>query len=176
MNQTESLNQIQSISLALQGFGVGLLLIFPALLSLKVLGVVFGFLFLPVVAIYYWPRNASYFWSLFGVFSLGMIYDLIGAGPLGLWSLALLVLYIVLGAGASVQQGFVKSLLSFILSLIFVFFIVLIVGRLSMGQWPKIGTLIRNVLATIFIFPLLYWVRILALALRGNRDASGARL
>ena len=175
MSQKESKNQIQSISLALQGLLLGVLLIYPALLSLSIFGVRFGFVFLPVVAIYYWPRQASYSWSLICVFSLGLLYDLISAGPFGVWTLSLLALYLVLSTGESIKTGLMRGVLGYTLCVAFIFALVSIIGRVFVGHWPILSALFLNAVTSIAVFPLLYWLRSIAKIVRGSSEVSGVR-
>lgn len=175
MSQIESTNQIQALSLSLQGLGIGVLLIFPALLSLEMFGGHFGFSFLPVTAIYFWPRGASYSWSLLGVFVFGLLYDMVSSSALGMWTLAFLILFMVMGGEISHKRGLVRAIGIFSLSVVLVLIIVFIVGRLSLGKWPQFYGLLGNALVSIIVFPVLYWIRSLYMALRGSSETLGIR-
>lgn len=167
MIQKESANQLNSISLSLQGFVVGIALIFPALLSLDFLGGHIALGFLPVAAVFLWPRAASYSWSLPCIFLIGLFYGMVSASPLGMWSLALLILYIALGGGIAHKGGLARAIIGFSLCVLLCLIVVLLVGRLSLGQWPRINTLLLNAVASIVAFPIIYWIRSLTLAFRG---------
>lgn len=175
MSQNESANQIQSISLALQGLLLGFLLIYPALQGINIFGLQLGFIFLPIVAVYYWPDQASYSWSLICVFLLGLTYDLISAGPIGLWSLSFLILYLVLSASERVNDGVLRGTFAYALCLALVLVLLLVLGRVAVGRLPQFGVLFMNAVASIAVFPFLYWLRSLARAVRGTPDISRVR-
>jgi len=175
MIQKESANQVNSISLSLQGLVFGMILIFPALLSMDVLGGHITLSFLPVAAVYLWPRAASYSWSLPGIFLIGLSYDMASASPMGMWTLAFLILFVVLGGGIAHPGGLSRAVGGFSLSVLLCFIVVLIVGRLFMGQWPHIFTLLANAVASIIIFPIIYWIRSMLMIMRGQQDTLGLR-
>ncbi len=175
MIQKEAANPLNSISLSLQGFIVGIFLIFPAFLSMDVFGMHLGFNFLPVAAVFYWPRAASYSWSLLGVFLFGFLYDLASASPIGMWTLAFLILFIVLDGGSTLKGGLGRNMLGYGLSVFLCLVIIFLVGRFSIGQWPHFNGLMANAIASIAVFPLFYWVRILLRALTGQVEPSGLR-
>ncbi len=175
MIQKESANQVNSISLSLQGLAIGLVLIFPALLSMDIGGGHIALGFLPVAAVYLWPRAASYSWSLPSVFLIGLFYDIASASPIGMWTLALLILFIVLAGGIAQGDGLGRAVAGFSLSVLLCLVIVLIVGRLSMGQWPRINILLVNAVASIIVFPIIYWMRSLFVVARGQQKSSGIR-
>ena len=171
----ERTNNLLAFSYALQGLVLGIFLSFFAMLSIDLPGLVFGLTFLPLAAIFYWPEKASYSWSVFAVFVFGLFYDIISAGPLGVWALSLLVLYIVLGERAVRKPGFSEHIVGYALCVVFVFILVSVFGRLSMGHWPQIFGLLINALASIAVFPFLYWVRSIYVMMRGGSGVSGLR-
>ncbi len=175
MIEEERTNTLLAFSYALQGLGIGIVLIFPALLNIDLPGFYFGLSFLPIAAIFYWPAKASYSWSLLAIFIFGLFYDMVSAGPLGVWALSFLVLYIVMGGGATVKNNFLAHLIGYALCVVFVFILVTIFGRISTGHWPQIYRLLVNFVATIAVFPLLYWVRSLIFMVRGGSGISGLK-
>ena len=175
MIQKKSVSQIRSLSLAFQGLIVGIILVFPALLSMDIGNAHFGFSFLPVAVLYYWPRAASHTGSLLCVFLLGLFYDMVGANTLGMWALAFLVLFMVLDSAPNVKPGLGRAMLGFVMSLGLCFLVVLLVGWISIGTLPQIGTLLLNAVATIVIFPIIYWVHSIFYTIRGPSNALGLR-
>jgi len=174
MIQKKTVSQVQSISLSLQGLVIGIVLVFPALLSMDIGRVNFGFNFLPIAVIYYWPRAASYTWSLLCVFLLGLFYDMASANTLGMWALAFLVLFMVLDGVPTVKKGFGRTITGFTLSLLFCLVIVLLIGWISMGKLPPVGTLLLNAIASVAIFPIIYWAYNAFNIIRGPSDVFGA--
>ncbi len=175
MTGEERTNNLLAFSHALQGLALGVVLSFFAMLSMDLPGLVFGLSFLPVAAIFYWPEKASYSWSVFAVFVLGLLYDIVSGGPLGVWTLSLLVLFLVLGGRADIKSGFSGHIVGYALCTVFVFVLVLVFGRLSMGHWPHIAGLLTNVVASIAVFPFLYWVRSLYAMVRSMPEPGGFR-
>ncbi|MBL4853239.1 MAG: hypothetical protein JKY25_03270 [Robiginitomaculum sp.] len=175
MIEEERTNALLTFSYSLQGLGLGVLLIFPAMLSVDLPGLHFGLSFLPVTAIYYWPARASYSWSLLAIFIYGLFYDMVSAGPLGIWTLSFLILYIVLGGRITVKNSLLYNLIGYAMCVIFVFVLVAMFGRLSTGHWPQLYLLLMNALVAIAVFPVLYWVRSLIVMMRGTPELAGQR-
>lgn len=175
MIQKESVNQLHSISLSLQGLVVGIIIVFPALLSLDIWGRHIALGFLPIAIVFLWPHAASYSWSLFCIFLIGLFYDMISASPLGMWALTLLILYVVLGGGIKHTGGLGRAVAGFGLCVFLCLIIVLILGKFSLGQWPRFDTLLLNALASLAVFPIIYWIRNLILAIRGQSESLGLR-
>jgi len=175
MMEEERTNALLAFSYSVQGLGLGALLIFPAMLSVDLPGLHFALSFLPLTAIYFWPSKASYSWSLPAIFIYGLFYDMVSAGPLGIWALAFLILFISLGGGVTIKNGLLYNLLGYAVCVLFVFIFVLVLGRLSTGHWPQFHLLLTNALATIAVFPFLYWVRGLYMMIRGTPELAGLR-
>ena len=175
MTPKESVSQTQSISLSFQGAVIGIALVFIALLSMDLGKMHFGFSFVPVVVIYYWPRAASYSWSLLFMFLLGLFYDMASANTLGMWALAFLILFMVLDETPKGISGLGRAVVEYALSVMFCLVIVLLLGWLSIGKLPQISTLLGNAVASIVIFPIFYWVRSLFVTIRGPSATLGLR-
>ena len=159
MSDTESANQIHSFSRAVQGGLWGMVLVFFALISVDLGQARLGFMFLPVAAIFFWPKTASHSWSLVGVFTLGLFYDVVSAGPLGLWALVLLIVFILMGGGAAAKIKFWPAVAGYSLGVAFVFVILLIFGKLTLTASPNAFSLGMNAAGSILIFPIIYWLR-----------------
>jgi len=175
VTQKKSVSQTQTISLSFQGLVIGIILVFPAMLSMDIGNVHFGFSFLPVAVLYFWPRAASHTASLLSVFLLGVFYDMVSANTLGMWALAFLVVFLVLDNAPSVTTGLGRAIVGFILSLGLCFFVVLLVGWVSEGQLPQVGTMLLNALATVIVFPIIYWVYSTFNIVLGASHVLGAR-
>jgi len=162
MSEKESANRLQSLSRAFQGFVVGIILIYAALINIDFGGFHVGFVFLPVAAIFLWPRKASHSWSLIFIFMLGFFHDIISAGPLGVWAICYLGLFVLLGGGVSQKIGHSRAYGGFALSVGLVMVLTIILGRIATGHWPGWVGLFVNALSAILLFPLIFWLRNLA--------------
>ncbi len=166
MTDQKTVSQTQSFSLALQGFLAGIIIVFLSLLSLD-LGILhFGFSFLPVFIIYFWPCAASYTWSLFFIFLLGMYYDIASANPLGIWTLTFLILFMTLDGVPKSKSGLGITIIEFSLCVMFSAIVAFLFGWLSLGRPPQIVTLFGNAVASIVVFPIFYWLRSLFVTIR----------
>jgi len=174
VTQKKSVSQTQSISLSFQGLVIGMILVFPAMLSMDIGNAHFGFSFLPVTVLYFWPRAASHTGSLLSVFLLGAFYDMVSANTLGMWALAFLIVFLVLDNAPTVTTGLGRAIVGFILSLGLCFFVVLLVGWILEGQLPQVGTMFLNAVATIMVFPIIYWAYNTFNIVRGSSNVLGA--
>ncbi len=161
MIEKEAANRLQSFSWVLQGLAVGIILIFLALINLDLGRVHIGFMFLPVIAIFFWPVQASYSWSLISIFLLGLFHDIASDGPLGVWMLSYLLLFIIMGGGIGLRLGFRSSFLAFTLSLIFIVLCLYAIGYVSRGHIPDGIGIMLSLGAAVLLFPLVYWLRTL---------------
>lgn len=158
MRPGETISDLQAFSSALQGFVFGVVLMFFGLMNITIYGHVTQFTFLPVLAVLFWPRQASYTWSLIFVFLLGLLIDLSGGAVLGVWSLSLLVLYMVLGGGLKQDVGLLQAFAVFLLSLVIVMMSFFLLGRLALGQWISPFAFVGDAVLCLFVFPFVFWV------------------
>jgi len=175
MTPKKSVSQIQSISLSFQGAVFGMVLVFIALLSMDLGKLHFGFSFVPVAVIYYWPREASYTWSLLFIFLLGLFYDMSSASSLGMWTLAFIIIFLVLDGAPKGRSGLGRALVEYALSVMFCFVIVFLLGWLSLGRLPQVSILLGNAFASIVIFPIFYWLRSMFVNILGPSVTLGFR-
>lgn len=164
MKDTSSLSQMQTISIALQGFAAGTVLVILSTISFQISGFSFGLSFIPIVALMYWPKKASKSWSIVFVFILGLLQAIIGFSPLGLWAFCYLTLFLILGGEITFSNRLSAAWGSFLVCILFVAIILYFVGQLILGQWPPLTPLITDSIASILVFPLLFWARNLASA------------
>ncbi len=168
MTRDVTVYRLRSVTLAFQGLAGGLLLVFIALINLDMGAFKTGFIFLPVAIVYLWPVRASYTWSLICIFLLGIFYDFASNGPLGLWTLCYLALFIVLGGGARTTIRFPAAFLWFLLSMSFVCCLAMLLGRFALGQWPNGLEIAKSMLTTAVVFPLIFWIRRTSLIIFGG--------
>jgi rod shape-determining protein MreD len=169
-------NRLAGVSVALRGGLIGGLLVVLSQLHINFMGYSASLMFLPLAIIYFWPSGANYSASLWMAAGLGLLQDLTGGGPLGLWMLSYAILFIVInpttrkmGSGMAVH---------------WVFFIVLVgatsaltmaLGRISLGQTPNaINMLINGTLISV-LFPVIYWVRLFTRQITGADDMAWGR-
>ncbi len=157
MNTAEHISDLQAFSSALQGFVMGVVLMYFGLINITIFGHVYQLTFLPVLAVVLWPRQASYSWSLGFVFLLGLLMDMSSGGVLGVWAFTLLVLFLILGGGLKHVYGFVHVISVYILSLVIVMISLLLLGRLAIGQWVSVFSMIGDSVFCILVFPVAYW-------------------
>lgn len=160
MNEQEAPNSIRSLSGALQGLTSGFIVVFLALVHFDLSGHHIGFILFPVAVIYLWPSHASHSWSLFCIFLLGIFHDLASDGPLGIWAVCYLLLFIIMGKGIGRNVTFRRAVSGFGLSLLFVAGLSYGLGFVSLGAPPNIVSLLISVLTALLFFPLLFWLRI----------------
>lgn len=89
-------NIAKESGLALQAFGFGLVLSLLSMVSFRLAGFQASLTFVPLIAVFFWPKEASRGLSSFFIFCLGLIVDFLSAGPLGLWAVIYLLCYGVL--------------------------------------------------------------------------------
>ncbi len=161
MIENEAVNRLQSFSWVIQGVVVGVILTYLALLNLDFGRFHIGFMFLPVMAIFFWPVQASYSWSLIGIFLVGLFHDIASDGPLGIWMLSYLSLYLIMGGGIDMKYSFTASFLWFVLSLMFIVLCMFTIGYISLGHLPRGIGVLFNLGTALALFPLVYWLRTL---------------
>lgn len=168
MSEQENAYRLNAFSGALQGLVIGIFLVFCALTNLKLGNVHVGFVFLPVAAIFYWPLKASYSLSLVCVFLLGLFHDVASNGPLGVWTLCYIFLFMIMGGGVRTKKNFSKALGGFVLALGFVFLLAFVFGFIALGRWPDLFGLLISVVSSIVVFPLCYWLHSLFSSLQND--------
>lgn len=170
MTDREGVSRLQSISHALQGAGFTLVLVIFSTLSLQIGIFQFGLSFIPVAGLLFWPEKASKTWSLGCIFLLGLLQDGLSFGPLGLYALCYLALFMTVGGGLKERFGLLSAVSAFILAAGFVAVELLVFGKLFLGYWPVWSGLVFDVIASTITFPVIYWLLTLrdALFLRSD--------
>lgn len=109
-----------------------------------------------VIAVFFWALYAPQFFPPFAVFSLGLVMDLLGSGPLGFWTLILLGLY---GATLS-QRAFFLGRTVFGVWVGFAVFALALtilgwfVQCLYFGKWANLLPPILQAMSSIVVFPI----------------------
>lgn len=159
MTDTGSFSQLQTVSVALQGLLMGVILVVLSTINFHLLGIKFGLSFLPIAALLFWPKNASWNWSLLFVFVIGLLQATFSFTPLGLWAFCYLLLFIVMGSELSVGKTLSSAIGAYIGCVLFVAIILYFLGRLVIGEWPAIMPLTADAIASILVFPVVFWFR-----------------
>ena len=155
----EAPNRLRSFSASLQGLLLGSVLMFFALINLDLGGVRIGFFLVPVIGIYLWPMRASYSWSLLFIFILGFLHDIASTGPMGVWAICYLLLFVIIGGGVNAKIPFQNAFGGFFLSLVFVSIVAYILGYISLGRPPMLSNFVASVLLSLMLFPIFFWLR-----------------
>jgi len=156
---TSSLSELETISIAIRGLVTGIILVFLSTISFQIFGFSFGLSFIPVFVLMYWPSKASRSWSLFFVFTIGLLQSIVGFSPLGLWAFCYLSLFIIMGGEVTFSERLTPAWGSFFVCILFIGIILFFLGRLLLGQWPPLVPLVTDAFASFLVFPLIFWVR-----------------
>ena len=154
MNTETGSNTLTALSIALQAAGFGSIGILLSLLNLNVIGQSANFIFLPLAILFYWPRGSSYVSSLWTIFFLGLLHDLASGGPLGLWTLTLVILFIIIDPTVRhARYSFASQWIVFSLLILSGAFVSSVLSFMSLRVWPQFGTSLLNVGLVIAVFP-----------------------
>ena len=176
MSEREDVNNLHSFTQAIQGLLLGVLLAYLALINFDFGHMHISLMFLPIAAIFLWPQKASKTWSLVFVFILGLFFDTLTSGPIGVWGLSYLLLFTILDGGIGQKIGGFLAFASFALTLFVVYGFVLVSGRFALSHWPDAGSLAINALASLCVFPIIYGIAMLFSGKHRARAQSKARL
>ena len=164
-------NHPDAVLIAFQGMAFTLMLIIFSGLSFTINGAFFAFTWIPLAAIFLWPRWSHSFLTPFLIAFCGLIADFMSARYLGLSSLLFLIFFwSIKPTEREVKIGLFKSWLEFSLSatlLLYVLFF--IIGRvidISVG-WRN---LFKQVVLMIALFPIIYGLRALIRHILINPD------
>ncbi|MBL4870946.1 MAG: hypothetical protein JKX72_08330 [Robiginitomaculum sp.] len=138
---------------------MGIVFVVIAMINLDLGFINIGFSLIPVTVIYLWPTRASYSWSLLFIFMLGIVNDMTSHGPLGIWSICYLLLFIIMEGGLNPKASFRNAILGFFLSLVFVVLLAYIIGYLSLGHPPRMMGFVGSIFVALLYFPVFFWIR-----------------
>ena len=138
------------------------LLILTALsvLSVTVFGRTVNFVFLPVMAIFLWPRVENSIGSIVIIVIFGLLLDIISAGPLGLWSLIFLTIFALFRPHRRLKpRTFKASFGQWIGALVLAALAAYLLGWFTLERRPAFMPLLHNTIAGIVAFPFIYGLR-----------------
>jgi len=163
----------QSVSSGGTWKGVLLLLVLTVLsvLSIDIFGRNVSFLFLPLMAVFLWPRVGTPIASIVFILLFGLLLDILSAGPLGLWALIFLSVFALFQPHMRLKpQTFASAYKMWFLVLAFALVAAYLLGWLSVNRQPDVWTLVYQGAASVILFPLVYGLRHLGKSLFSDSD------
>jgi len=147
-----------------RGFSLqaGLVLIISVLLcvtNLNIFGVTFSFLFMPLIAIYLWPKEADLFVTYVLLFVSGLLLDTLSGGAIGLWAIIFLLGFLSTrpdqrGPELSLAEWWLNFTM-WMLVMAGIFFVLSLINQDQIALMPLAIMLFVNVV----IFPGFYYAR-----------------
>lgn len=109
-----------------------------------------------LIAVYYWAVQRPDVFPPYGVFAIGLFYDLLSAGPLGLWALVYLIIFGLVVSQRQLMIGRTFSLfwLGFLVSSVIAGFLGWVLASLYFGQVLSPAPVLVQMAATVALFPL----------------------
>ncbi len=170
----ESANIAKSRSLALQGVLMGVVLALFSMISISAARLETTLAFLPLMAIFLWPRGASRTLSGLGVFVVGLLVDILVGGPLGLWALIYLCEFALLNPDERARDiGFRELWLRFATWVGLTAVLISVLGRFFIAGATAIWPLVAQGLTAIILFPAIYLVHQIITRIFGDDDDAG---
>jgi len=159
---------------AWQGILVLSVLTIIGMLSMNIFGRVVSFSLLPLIGVILWPRGASPKTSIIAMLILGLLLDVLTGGPLGLWALVYLAVFMILRPHQRLKPlkfsgAFVQVLGGILIALILAFGL----AWFANSHRPQIGLLGPPLLAALTFFPVIYAARALLKQGFGGADERG---
>ncbi len=167
----------QSVSKGGTWKGVLLLLILTVLsvLSMDILGRKVSFIFLPLTAIFLWPRMENTVASIVSILLFGLLLDILSAGPLGVWSLIFLSVFLIFGQHRRLKpQTFFPAFRLWLVVLVFALVAAYLLGWFAIGRRPDIPSLLYQAAAAIVAFPFIFGLRQFARSLLSDAEKGRA--
>jgi rod shape-determining protein MreD len=137
-------------------FVIGLVCV---LLSFVPLSAIFGADVAPafgLMAVYYWAVHRPDVFPPYAVFALGLLYDLLSAGPLGLWALVYVVIYgiVLTQRQLFVGRAFTLFWSGFLVSAMMTALFAWILASFYFGKIMSPIPVLTQMAATVALFPL----------------------
>ena len=137
-----------------------LILTVLSVLSVTVFGRTVNFVFLPVMAIFLWPRVENSIGSIVIILIFGLLLDIISAGPLGLWPLIFLATFAIFRPHRRMKPRTLKaSFGQWTGALTLAAIAAYLLGWFALERRPEFMPLLHNALAGIIAFPFIYGLR-----------------
>ena len=151
-----------------------LLLTVFSVLSVDILGRSVSFIFLPLIAVFLWPRTEKPIASIIFILVFGLLLDIISAGPLGLWSLIFLSVFTIFGPyRRSKPLKFLAAYRLWFAALLLALLAAYFLGWFAIGSRPDVKAMLYQALAAIALFPFIYGFRHVARSVLLGSDRGG---
>lgn len=169
MAAVEQTHQLKSRSFALQGAFFTLLLTLFGIQSLDLFGLNFTLIFVPIISIYLWPRSADPIYSYIGLFIVGIWFDFIKGGALGVFSLIFLVSFLIFRPHKrSKNPPLTIAWAEFCIWMLVPFGLIVVLDVFQSDLSANFGSLIRALIVAILVFPVLFYLKKVGLLLIGS--------
>lgn len=128
------------------------------LLSFVPLGSIVGLQVAPLYAlivVYFWSLHQPDILPPYAIFVIGLFYDLLSFGPIGLWAVTFLVTYGFVQSQRMVLLGrpFVMVWFGFVITAAMAGSLAWGMACLYNGTWISAWPVVKQILATILVFP-----------------------
>ena len=145
-----------------------------SVLSVDIFGRKVSFIFLPLTAIFLWPRIETPIVSIVFILVFGLLVDILSSGPLGLWALIFLSVFTLFGPYRRLKPyRFIPAFRLWLAVLVFTSIAAYFLGWFSIGRRPDIWALLYQAVAAIALFPFVYSLRYLAGNMLSDTDRRG---
>ena len=156
----ESANIAKSRGLSIQGVMFGCVLAIVSMLTIRLGPIEASLTLIPLTAIFIWPRGSSRGMSSVFVFAIGLLVDVVRAGPPGLWAFIYLAFYGLFQPDLRSGVPTLKVLWpQFTLWLSGVVFIVIVIGKLFVQGRTSISALLMQAAIAALLFPVFFGIR-----------------
>lgn len=173
----DNANIFKARGFAVQGAAFGVFLLVFALITFRLGRFEVALTFIPLVAVYLWPRHAATGLSSALIFLLGMAVDILSGGPVGLWAFIYLALY---GVFRPDLRGRDKGLGSmwgvFCFWVAGAMIITLILGAIFVSGRTGTGALALQAIVALILFPVLYVLNKTVIQIFVDEDSAEAGL
>ena len=157
-----------------KGIAFLFLLVVISVLNVNIAGRAIGFIFLPLMGVCLWPRTDNAVISIIAIFLLGLLVDLLSAGPLGLWSLIFLTVFTIFRPHMRLRpHSFNSALIQWLIILVFALIASYLLGWFAQKSPPDIIAIIFQAIAALLLFPFIYGLRHLGKYLVTDPDLRG---
>lgn len=130
-----------------------------------------SFFLVPTLAIYLWPQGANSVLSLMGIATLGLFQDHLSFGPVGLWPLTWLILFLIYRPDMRAKpETMLGQWFGALIVLVCVVGFQFALGRLILATPINGLSLIVSAFAAFLLFPLIYVAREFSARAFGGRE------
>ena len=132
-----------------------------------------SFLMVPCLAIYVWPRGANPTFSILGICALGFFQDFLSYGPIGLWALTWLILFLALRPEARAKPvSFLGQLGGISVVLAAVVVVQWGLAKFVLGQIVDMKSLAFLAIIALAVFPPIFGLRTYFAKMFTDRDEN----